>query len=247
MAQTRVQDRVVPGPQADATAVTKRRRAQLDRDVILQAALDLSAQGQPVTFRALGTALGADPTAVYRHFRDKDELVRGAFDRMLVEIIGQIDAGASWRDQLRQSALATLDTCEKYPSIGAEARALTTHGPGELSAVEHILSQFQTAGLDQPAAVRFYSAFSGYLLAVSATAASVSLQAKASDSPTALGDRSWIGDVGPVDPTRFPAVAAARAELAKLQDREVFMMGIDVLLDAAQSAAESAAAHSPRG
>ena len=213
-----------------------RRRAQLDRDVILQAALDLSERGKPVTFRALGTALGADPTAVYRHFRDKDELVRGAFDRMLVEVVGRVDPEASWRDQLRQSALLTLDICEKYASIGAEARALTTRGPGELAAVEHILQQFQRAGLDQPAAVRFYSAFSGYLLAVAATAATVMLDPR-DDAPATLGERSWIGDVGPVDPARFPAVAAARAELAQLQDREVFMMGIDVLLDAAETAA----------
>jgi AcrR family transcriptional regulator len=221
--------------QADATPV--RKRAQLDRDVILQAALDLSERGKHVTFRALGTALGADPTAVYRHFRDKDELLRGAFDRMLIKIVSRVDPAASWRDQLRQSALATLDICEQYASIGAEARALTTRGPGELAAVEHLLQQFQRAGLDQPAAVRFYSAFSGYLLAVAATAATVRLASLATDSTTGLGDRSWLGDVGPVDAARYPAVAAARAELAQLQDRDVFMMGIDVLLDAAETAA----------
>lgn len=225
------------GTQADADLDGEpvRRRVQLDRAVILQAALDLAERGKPVTFRALGKALGADPTAVYRHFRDKDELVRGAFDRMLVEIVGSVDPAAPWRDQLRQSALATLDICEKYPSIGAEARALTTRGQGELQAVEHILQQFQSAGLDKPAAVRFYSAFSGYLLAVAATAATVMLVSRSSDN---LRDRSWIGDVGPVDPARFPAVAAARAELAELHDREVFMMGIDVLLDAAEAAAQ---------
>jgi len=220
---------------SEADVQPARRRAQLDRDLILQAALDLSGRGKPITFRALGSALGADPTAVYRHFRDKDELVRAAFDRMLVEVVGRIDPTASWRDQLRESAVATLDICEQYASIGAEARALTTRGPGELAAVEHLLEQFARAGLDQPAAVRFYSAFSGYLLAVAATAATVALDPKA--DARSLGDRSWIGDVGPVDPTRFPAVAAARTELAALQDREVFMMGIDVLLDAAEAAA----------
>ncbi|MCW2756799.1 MAG: putative TetR family transcriptional regulator [Nocardioidaceae bacterium] len=219
---------------ASPARTAARKRVQLDREVILQAVFDLSAQGRPITFRALGTALGADPTAVYRHFRDKDELVRGAFDRLLTVVLERVDPDAPWRDQLRQSAVATLDICEQYPSIGAEARALTTRGPGELGAVEHLLSQFQRAGLDQSAAVRFYSAFSGYLLAIAATAATIVLDTNDTDP----GDRSWLGDVGPVDATQFPAVAAARTELASLQDRDVFMMGIDVLLDAVETAAQ---------
>jgi AcrR family transcriptional regulator len=212
-----------------------RRRAQLDREVILQAALDLSAHGTLLTFRALGSALGADPTAMYRHFRDKDELVRGAFDLMLIEVTNRVDPAASWRDQLRQSAVATLDICEKYPSIGAEAQALTTHGPGELTAVEHLLQQFLRAGLEQPAAVRFYAAFSSYLLAVAATSASLVLSPRL-DRAVSPSEREWIGDVGLVDATLFPAVASARVDLAKLQDREVFMMGVEVLLDAAAAA-----------
>jgi len=216
-----------------------RRRAQLDRDVIIQAVLELSAHGKPLTFRALGTALGADPTAMYRHFRDKDELVRGAFDRMLTEATSRVDTAASWRDQLRQTAIATMEICEKYPSIGAEAQALTTHGPGELTAVEHLLQQFLRAGLDQAAAVRFYAAFSGYLLAVSGTSASLVLAARLDRASSPEG-REWIGDVGRVDATLYPAVASARSELAKLQDREVFMMGVDVLLDAAAAAGAKA-------
>jgi len=85
---------MAPRPDQDVTAGarTHRVRPQLDVTTILEAALRLSGAGnpEPLTVRSLGNELGADPTAIYRHFRDKDELVRGAFDRMLVEIIGQI-------------------------------------------------------------------------------------------------------------------------------------------------------------
>jgi hypothetical protein len=47
-------------------------------------------------------ALDADPTAVYRHYRDKDELVRGVFDRLLVEVSHGVDGDQPWRDQLHQ-------------------------------------------------------------------------------------------------------------------------------------------------
>jgi len=229
----------VAGP--DAAARPARKRAQLDRDVILQATLDLSSQGKPITFRALGSALGADPTAVYRHFRDKNELVGAAFDRLLQDVVRGVDPAGSWRDQLRDSATLTLDVCEAHPSIGIEARSLITRGPGELAAVEHLLEQFQAAGLDQVQTVRFYAAYSSYLLAVSATAATLRLE---THGEVGTADTSWIGDVGAVDPTRYPAVAAARTELANLRDRDVFMMGVEVLLDAAEAAVRDGSSES---
>ena len=46
---------------------------------------------------------------------------------------------------------------------------------------------------------------------------------------------SWIGDLGPVDSARFPGVAAARSDLAALTDAEIFMTGVEVILDAAEA------------
>ena len=37
--------------------------------------------------RRLGKELGADPTAIYRHFRDKDDVVVGALDRLIAECV----------------------------------------------------------------------------------------------------------------------------------------------------------------
>lgn len=206
----------------------------------MQAALDLSGAGGVITFRALGAELGSDPTAVYRHFRDKDELVSAVFDRLIEDALRDIDQSGSWREQLRDLAQLTLSACAKHPSIGVEARTVTTRGPGELGAVELILEMFQEAGLDRAQAVRFYAVFSGYLLSVSAAVAANRL---AGETLAREYDASWIGDVGRVDPKRYPEAAAARMELAGLTDHDVFLTGVDVLLDAAQVAgAESTAA-----
>jgi AcrR family transcriptional regulator len=205
----------------------------LDRTGILDAATRLAAAGEQITFRALGSALGVDPTAVYRHFRDKDELVRAVFDRLQVGVVERIDTSGTWREQLSQTAVLTWQVCEQHPSVGVEARSMITGGPGELGAVELLLGLFQEAGLDRSEAVRFYAVFASYLLSVASSVAAYRLQ----------GDRdgtlegTWIGDVGPVDPHRYPAVAAARDELAALRDPEVFMMGVEVILDAAEAAA----------
>jgi AcrR family transcriptional regulator len=216
---------------APRTATGPRKRGQLDRDLILDAATRLAAAGEQITFRALGSALGSDPTAVYRHFRDKDELVRAVFDRLQLRVVSQIDSAGTWREQLVEVALLTWKICEEHPSVGVEARSMITGGPGELGAVELLLELFLKAGLERSEAVRFYAVFASYLLSVASSVAAYRLQGHGTM------DATWIGDVGPVDPGRYPAVAASRDELAALRDPEVFMMGVEVILDAAEAAA----------
>ena len=143
-------------------------RPQLDQDVIVAAAIDLAGAGEPITFRALGTALGADPTAVYRHFRDKEELMKAVVDRLIVSMNEQVDETASWRDQLRDGAALTIDIFSDHPYVGVEASAIATGGPGELGAINWILTQFGRAGLGKEQAVRFYAAYSSYVLAAAA-------------------------------------------------------------------------------
>ena len=91
------------------------RRPQLDRELIVSTAIDLAATGAAITFRNLGTALGADPTAVYRHFRDKDELIGAVVDRLILRTLAAVDADASWRDQLRGGAEHQIDLFAAHP------------------------------------------------------------------------------------------------------------------------------------
>ncbi len=60
------------------------RRVRLDQRTIIDGVLEL-ARTEPtsrVTFKRLGEHLGVDASAMYRHFRNKDELVRASLDRL---------------------------------------------------------------------------------------------------------------------------------------------------------------------
>ena len=208
-------------------------RPQLDQEVIVAAAIDLAAAGEPVTFRALGTALGADPTAVYRHFRDKDELMAAVVDRLIVTIQDKLDPEAPWRDQLRDGAAVTIDVFAAHPHVGVESSFVATGGIGELTAINWILTQLGRAGLDKQQAVRFYAAYSSYVLAAAAALSRQNLQD--GDGTTSR----WIGELRAVDAARLPAVAAVIPELAALSDREVFVTGVEVLLDSVEALAAS--------
>jgi AcrR family transcriptional regulator len=215
-------------------------RPQLDRDVIITAAVDLAATGEAVTFRSLGTALGSDPTAVYRHFRDKDELMRALVDRLIVTALGQLDDEAPWRDQLYEGAVQTIDVFAAHPHVGIDSSTIATGGPGELSAINWILTQLERAGLGKEQAVRFYAAYSSYVLAA---AAALSRQRLHEEDARAR----WVGDLRAVDAARLPALSAVIPELVALSDRDVFLTGVEVFLDSIEArAAQSRRTPKPR-
>ncbi len=218
---------------------SKRTRPQLDRDVILAAALELakSPTADAVTVRKLGAALGADPTAIYRHFRNKDELVAAILDRIFATGIAHLPPTSDWRADLRDMARALFEELRAYPSIGVLASGVTTNGGGELAGVERILANFRRAGLSPADTVRFYGVFANHVLATSAAAANLVLLApERADATTA-----WLGDVGSVDASTYPTVASLRIELAVLRDEDIFYEGVDVILDAAAARAQEAA------
>ncbi|GAA3654507.1 TetR/AcrR family transcriptional regulator [Nocardioides ginsengisoli] len=207
------------------TRRTKERSA-LGREAILAAATELAASGAAITFRGLGSALGADPTAIYRRFRDKDELMAALLDGLIAASLDGVDRDAPWRDQLRSGAVSTIDIFAAHPQVGAEATAISTGGPGELAVIDWILSQLDRAGLDRQQVVRCYAAYSSYVLAAAATMSQQQLKENEGVPPS-----SWVGDLRAVDPTRHPALSSVLPELLVLTPREVFLEGIDVLLD----------------
>src|SRR5262249_26261043 len=156
-----------------------------------------------------------DPTAVYRHFRDKEELMQTVLDRLIVTTQEQIDREASWRDQLLDGAIATFDVFSAHPHVGVEASAMSTGGPGELAAIDWILTQLERAGLDKQQAVRFYAAYSSYVLAAASALARQHLRDAESATPS-----RWVGDLRAVDASRLPALAAVLPDLVALADRD---------------------------
>ena len=83
-------------------------RVVLTEDSIVATSIQLIEQAgsDRFTLRRLGEALGADPTAIYRHFKDKDELLRAVGDRIIADItVGLPDEHADWRTVVTEVCL----------------------------------------------------------------------------------------------------------------------------------------------
>jgi AcrR family transcriptional regulator len=105
-------------------------RARLGRESIVAAGLELAATSAnpTISVRELGTQLGADPTAIYRHFRSKEQLMEALLDELTLRSVAAVTADRrEWRERLRQLSSATLMHYSAHPAIGAEAIVLTTH------------------------------------------------------------------------------------------------------------------------
>jgi AcrR family transcriptional regulator len=92
---------------------------RLDRELILAAAERIvGSEGlSALTMRRIGAELGADPTAVYRHFRNKEALLTQLAVR-LFSTGPELDPNDSWQDRLREHIRHAFDRYRAHPDLG---------------------------------------------------------------------------------------------------------------------------------
>jgi AcrR family transcriptional regulator len=92
---------------------------RLDRGRILAAAERIMASEgvRALTMRRIGTELGADPTAVYRHFRNKEALLTCLAERVFATE-PQLDRTAPWQQQMRAHMRHAFERYRAHPDVG---------------------------------------------------------------------------------------------------------------------------------
>lgn len=190
-----------------------KRRAALTRESILEAALRLCSPegGGQLSFSRLGKELGADPTAVYRHFRDKDELILALTDLTIQEGVqlarAALPDGPSddWRAWLTVTARSVRNAYLARPAVAVLAAARTTASPAETSSVEELISVLHRAGLPVIEAAECYRQLLDLTLAMTQyTAAFCSLD----PATQAKDDAAWAVKYGMLQERDFPLLHA---------------------------------------
>jgi len=215
-----------------------RAKVRLDPERIIAAGLELAERPgvSAISVRELGTMLGADPTAIYRHFRSKDDLMRALLDHIIGAAVAEVIAPA-WDDRLRQLTARTLAWAARYPAIGAEAIVLTTHGPGELAAIELMLDAFREAGLPDDEIVRHYALLASHSLSGAAGMARARGEGESTD--LVMEDGAWLDEPLIVDPRKYPMIAQYGGRLNDLRDVDLLMSGVEMIIESAKRAAAS--------
>ena len=129
------------------TKVT-RVRPMLTRDSIAEAALRvmLDEPTTTLTLARLGAELGADPTALYRHYRSREELITDLGDRVFVGPNDRFRHRADWRETLTAVAHDIRSEFLLRPALAAEIGSRFTGGPNERRSMEILLEVMARAG-----------------------------------------------------------------------------------------------------
>ncbi|QTG82086.1 TetR/AcrR family transcriptional regulator [Arthrobacter crystallopoietes] len=217
-------------PAAKAARTAHRlNRGSLTRQSIVAAALRiLDEDGNPgLTFTRLGKELGASPTAMYRHFPSRDEIVIAVADELIGMSIEGYEPSESWADSLRDLAYRAWRTFAEHPAAAMQTFFRLTRGPNELRAVDAVLEAIHHAGWTGHEAVIQYHVFSNLVLSASGThAARIAVR----EESEANGDVEWNQEYQPARPEEYPYVVAAREDLRTINFFEIYRAQVEAVL-----------------
>ena len=189
-----------------------------------------------LSMRRLGDEMGVDPTAFYRHFRDKDDLVLAVWDRVMgeqVELLHQQPADLGWRERLKTLALNAWTLAQRHPMLYSRCFARVTGGPNEREIVEYLLTTLSATGLSREETVLCYRVFADSLLSACGTAASVlALGPDLRDKDA----NAWSRIYAVLPQEQYPSARAHGAELTGVTEEEIFDTVIEALLDRIEAA-----------
>lgn len=177
---------------------TPGRKAGLSREVLVRAALGVVDRDglDALSMRRLGSELGVDPMAAYRHFPNKESLLDGVVEAVVSEIDLATDPATPWSDQVRRLAGAYRAALLRHPAVAPLVASRPASTPGALRLAERSLALMEDAGVPRHEAI----------LAVNALGVLVSgmaLLESASAHPTEDARRQ-LGALASLPPDEFP-------------------------------------------
>jgi AcrR family transcriptional regulator len=206
------------------------RRGTLTSDMILAESLRLLDEDgiEGFSLPKLGRALGADQTAVYRHFASKDDIVLALADRLIEEAMTGFGPRECWVDTLTDMALRLRRTYLAHPAAASICAYRTTQGPAEIRTVDIIIGAMFSAGFDGAEAALMYRAVGDFALGWAGVAASF----LALDERLQQNDRlAWTRAYLAVSRAEHPNIWQIRTDLPEVDDEEISTMILSLVID----------------
>ena len=141
-----------------------KRRAALNRERVLHAAIALADQGgfESLTMRKLAKELGVEAMSLYNHVASKDDLLDGMVDLVFSEIEPPT-ADVDWRTAMRKRAVSTRAALGRHRWAIGLMEGRTNHGPANLNLHDAVLGCLRAAGFSIEMTVHAYSVQDAYI------------------------------------------------------------------------------------
>jgi AcrR family transcriptional regulator len=139
-------------------------RIPLSRERVLDAAVALADVGgiDSLSMRKLGDELGVEAMALYRHVRNKGDLVDAMVDRVFGEI--RLPGGNEpWKSAMRDRAVSAHAVLARHPWVTPLMNSRTTPGPATLTHLDATLGCLRAGGFDLELTAHAISAIDSYV------------------------------------------------------------------------------------
>jgi TetR/AcrR family transcriptional regulator, tetracycline repressor protein len=196
------------------------RRGTLTADMILAESLRLLDEDgvEGFSLPKLGRALGADQTAVYRHFASKDDIVLALADRLIEEAMTGFEPQECWVNTLTSMARRVRRTYLAHPAAASISAYRTTQGPAEIRAVDIIVGAMLSAGFEGAEAALMYRVVGDFALSWAGFEASFrALDERLQQNDTLAWTRAYLA----VSRSEHPNIWQIRTELPEVDDNDI--------------------------
>jgi AcrR family transcriptional regulator len=193
-------------------------RQRWSTEEILDTATELLRTGDAESFsmRQLAAALGTDSSSLYRHFRNKTELLLGVTDRILVTAMHGYRPEGDWRQRLTAVATRLWQAFGRHPQLATIWGRYASIGSGSRAAMEETLRALRDSGLPDQDVPGHYHRLATLLVALVSSGAAANANTPEQQEQKIESFRVTV--LG-ADPDRFPAVAHFARELRPITFR----------------------------
>jgi AcrR family transcriptional regulator len=219
-----------------ATGRTRMQRGILTGELIVEMSLQLLDASGVAGFSLpkLGRALGADPTAVYRYFQSKDDLVLAIADRLIEEAIEGFQPHECWIETVAELARRIRAVYREHPAAASLSAFRTTRRPAEMQAVDWLTGAMLAAGFEGEQAALSYRTiadFSLYLAGGEAKFLSLEPAEREADAG------AWARAYRAVDPQEYPNISSLRDALPLVTEDAIYEQALAFFLGGLHAAA----------
>jgi AcrR family transcriptional regulator len=205
------------------------KRAPLTRDRVVRAALELADEGgtEALTMQRIGRRLGVEAMSLYRHVRNKDDILDGIVDLVFAEIEQPADR-SNWRTVLRAQAISTRAALRRHPWAISLMESRLTPGPANLRIHEDTITVLLDAGCSAITATHAYNLVDSYVLGF--VLQEVNFPFRDAEELAAMSE----GILANLQADTYPNSALVARELltSGFDYADEFEFGLDLILDA---------------
>jgi len=204
---------------------TGARREPLSRERVLRAAVALADEGGigSLTMRRLGQDLGVEAMSLYKHVKNKDDLLDGIVDL----VVGDIDVpptGIPWKEAMRHRAISAHEVMLAHPWAALQVMSRFNIGPGMTRYLDATLGRLREGGFSIHGALDAWHTLDSHIYGF--TLQELGLPFEVEETQQVSAD---VLQQLPAD--EFPHVVEVITKIMQTGRVEDFEFGLDLILD----------------